>query len=196
MIVSAPWDETALLRGSRVILRPLRQDDAAELLAALEESREHFFPWLRFANRLRTLDDCRDHIVRAQADWLRGQFYSYTLHEVAGDRLLGGIDLFLRERETGRYSIGYWLRASEEGHGYMREAARLVTRFAFERAGASRVEIVCDARNERSAAVARRLGFTYEGALRNLLMAPDGVPATMLIFARIPGDPPEGIYEE
>jgi len=184
----APWDEAAVLRGRRVTLRPLAVDDAPELLGALEESREHFFPWLRFANRLHTIADCRDHIARAQADWLRGDRYGFAVRDPATDHLLGGVDLFLRDRSTERFSIGYWLRASAEGHGSMSAAVQLVTCFAFERAVAQRVEITCDARNTRSAAVAKRLGFRYEGALRNLYTAPDDTLLTLEIYARIPGD--------
>jgi RimJ/RimL family protein N-acetyltransferase len=195
MGVCAPWDEAAILRGSRVTLRQFVPDDAAEMLAALDESRERFSPWLRFPNRLRTVADCRDHIVRAQADWLLGDLYGFGVREAATDRLLGGVDLFRRERDAGGYSIGYWLRSSAEGRGCMSAAVRLVTRFAFERVGASRVEIMCDARNARSAAVAERLGFVREGALRNLNRAPDGTLATMLVFARVPTDPADGLAD-
>lgn len=63
--------------------------------------------------------------------------------------------------------IGYWVRTSMAGQGYVTEAVRTITRFAFDVLGAQRVEIRCDERNERSAAVARRAGFTLEGILRN-----------------------------
>jgi RimJ/RimL family protein N-acetyltransferase len=195
MVVCAPWDEVAILRGARLTLRPLAPDDAAELLAALDESRERFAPWLRFPNRLRTVADCRDHIVCAQADWLLGDLYGFGVRDAATDRLLGGVDLFRRERDAGGYSIGYWLRTGAEGRGCMSAAVRLVTRFAFERIRASRVEIRCDAHNARSAAVAERLGFAREGALRNLNRAPDGTLATMLVFARVPDDPPDGLTD-
>ncbi len=185
-----------MLRGRRVTLRPPAVEDAAELLGALEESREHFFPWLRFADRLHTVEDCRDHIARAQADWLRGDFYSFGVRDPATDQLLGASDLFRRDRSTGRFSIGYWLRASAEGHGSMTAAVRLVTRFAFERACAHRVEITCDARNTRSAAVAKRLGFRYEGALRNLYIARDDTLLTLQIYARIPGDADAELRDE
>jgi len=185
----APWDAAAVLRRRHVTLRPLAVEDAAELLGALEESREHFFPWLGFADRLHTVEDCHDHIARAQADWLRGDCYSFGVRDPATGRLLGGVDLFRRDRSTSRFSIGYWLRASAEGHGSMSAAVRMVTRFAFARAGAHRVEIACDARNTRSAAVAKRLGFRLEGRLRNQMWSTEGQPQDRLIFALTPDEP-------
>jgi RimJ/RimL family protein N-acetyltransferase len=177
------------LLGARVLLRPLALENAPSLLEALDESREHFQPWLGFADQVNTLDACRDYIVRAQVRWLRGQLYSYGLFEPASGRLLGGTDLVCRDQDVGRFSIGYWLRATVEGGGYMTEAVRLVTRRAFDELGANRVEILCDARNARSAAVAERLGFRREGTLRGIMRARDGSLATMLLFARIPTDP-------
>jgi RimJ/RimL family protein N-acetyltransferase len=70
----------------------------------------------------------------------------------------------------------------------MTEAVSLWVKFAFETLKANRIEIRCDARNERSAAVARRLGFVLEGQLRNHMLAPDGTLRTSLIFSRIPED--------
>jgi len=53
---------------------------------------------------------------------------------------------------------------------------------AFRDLGADRVEIWCDARHERSAAVARRLGFLLDGTLPNHVRATDGTLATGLCF--------------
>jgi RimJ/RimL family protein N-acetyltransferase len=184
------------LQSARVLLRPWTLDDAPELLAALDESREHFFPWLRFASRLRTLDDCRDHIVRGMADRLRGEAYSFAIVAPPNlappndaSSLVGGIDLFQRDLIAGGYSIGYWLRLGATGQGYMTAAVRLVTAYALDELRANRVEIMCDVRNTGSAAVAERLGFAREGGLRDLRRAPDGRLATMLVYSLIPSDP-------
>jgi RimJ/RimL family protein N-acetyltransferase len=74
----------------------------------------------------------------------------------------------------------------------MTESARLVTEFALNELKANRVMIRCDSRNTRSAAVARRLGYVFEGALRNDATDPAGEIRTTFVFSRIPGDPPIG----
>jgi RimJ/RimL family protein N-acetyltransferase len=71
----------------------------------------------------------------------------------------------------------------------MCEAARLVVDMAARELNANRLQIRCDARNRHSAAVAERLGFVREGALRNASRAPDGSLHTTLIYGLIPGDP-------
>ena len=46
----------------------------------------------------------------------------------------------------------------------------------------------CDARNDASRSVAERAGFTLEGRLRNVRMAPDGSVSDELIYAVVPQD--------
>ena len=84
-----------------------------------------------------------------------------------------------------RFEIGYWVRTSLQGQGYISEAVRTLTDFAFRDLRALRVAIHCDAANTRSAAVARRGGFTQEARLRNQSRNGDGALNDELIFSKI-----------
>jgi ribosomal-protein-serine acetyltransferase len=66
-----------------------------------------------------------------------------------------------------------------------RTSTRRIADFAFEALRAERVEIWCDARNERSAAVAMRAGFALEARLNHNRIGADGAPADSLCFARL-----------
>ena len=59
----------------------------------------------------------------------------------------------------------------------------LLVRLAFDQLHAERVEIRCDARNPRSAAVPRRLGFVHEATLRRARRTVDNELADTLVFA-------------
>jgi RimJ/RimL family protein N-acetyltransferase len=176
------------LRGEHVIVRPYREEDAQALFEAIGESREHIRPWLPFADAHQEIDETRDWIIQGMAKWLLREEFHLGMWEKSSGRFLGGMGLHTRDWEIGFFEIGYWLRASAEGHGYVSESARLVTTFAFNNLKANRVIIRCDARNQRSAAVARRLGFVQEACLRNDSLAPDGTLRNTLIFALIPED--------
>jgi RimJ/RimL family protein N-acetyltransferase len=52
----------------------------------------------------------------------------------------------------------------------------------FDVAGIERIEIHCDPRNERSAAVPRRLGFVHEATLRGRLRDHDGTPRDAMVW--------------
>ena len=178
------------LRGPRVVVRPYRLEDADELFAAVEESRQHIWPWLPWGDQHQSVDDSRDFILRSQAKWLlREGDLNVGIFAADTGRYLGGSGLHVRGWDVPAFEIGYWLRASAEGHGYMAEAVKLLTDFAFNALGAQRVMIRCDARNTRSAAVAERLGFVREAHLRNEVRDATGELRDTLIFSLIPSDP-------
>lgn len=62
--------------------------------------------------------------------------------------------------------IGYWLAPGGRGRGHATRAVALLTTWLFG-LGAARVFLTVVVGNERSAAVARRAGFVYEGTMRS-----------------------------
>jgi RimJ/RimL family protein N-acetyltransferase len=175
-----------ILRGERSLVRPYRSEDAADLFAAIGESRDHLRPWLPFADDHQSLDESRDWIMRQQAAWLLRTKLSTGIWSVTGQRFVGGSGLEPVNWDIGYFQIGYWVRASAAGGGYVTEAVRLLADYALAHLQAGRVEIRCSDHNQRSAAVARRAGFTLEGILRNDHRACDGAIHSSLIFARVP----------
>jgi RimJ/RimL family protein N-acetyltransferase len=153
------------LQGERVLVRPYAESDAAALQEAVAESREHLRPWL------------------VREDMGVGLFDAET------GRYGGGSGLHPRGWDLRFFEIGYWVRRSAEGRGYVSEAVRLLADYAFASLAANRIMIRCDVRNLRSAAVARRLGFVQEALLRNDSLALDGTLRSTLVFALTPDDP-------
>jgi RimJ/RimL family protein N-acetyltransferase len=176
------------LRGERVIVRPYRESDAQALFEAVAESREHLRPWVPFADAHQTIEESRDWLIHRQSVWLLREDLPLSIWEKEMQRFLGGTGLKPRDWEIRYFEIGYWLRASAAGHGYLTEAIGLLIEFAFTSLAANRVEIRCDERNKRSVAVAQRLGFKQEARLRNHKKAVDGSLRTTLIFALTPAD--------
>jgi RimJ/RimL family protein N-acetyltransferase len=175
------------LRGERLLLRPYRAGDAEALFAAVEESRARLRRWLDWVDDFETVDHARYYVSGATHDWARRRDLFFGLFD-AGGRYLGNAGLHNIDWSLRSFEIGYWLRDGAEGHGYAQEAVRRLTRFAFDDLAANRVEIRCDPRNERSRRVAERLGFLYEGCLRNSRQDPAGRPRDTLVYALVPGD--------
>lgn len=177
------------LRGDRLVVRPYRVEDAEALREAVEESREHIRPWLPFADDHQTIEESRDWINQQRANTILRKSINCGLFELANGGFLGGLGIMPKDWEIRYFEIGYWLRKSAEGHGYMTEAVRMVVDYLFGELQAQRVEIQCDERNTHSANVARRLGFVQEGRLRNDFRAPDGSVRNTLVFSLVAGDP-------
>src|SRR6266566_3165849 len=175
------------LRGERVLVRPYQEDDAQSLFEAIAESREHIGPWDPLADAQQTIEESRDVIIRWMVQWLLREYLAVGLWDAATHWYIGGSNLRPHNWEAGYFEIGYWVRASAAGQGYVTEAVKLLVDYAFTQLHANRVEIRCDERNERSAAVARRLGCVQEGRLRNAFTH-RGELRTTLVFSLTPED--------
>lgn len=181
------------LQGEHVLVRPYRESDAAAVREAVEESREHIRPWLPFADAHQTLEESRDWIIHQMAKWLLREDMIIGIWEKATQRYLGGSGLHPHDWKCRSFEIGYWLRASATGRGYMTETVRLLIDYACTELSAKRIMIRCDVRNTRSAAIPQRLGFVQEGCLRNEVMGADGTLRNMLVFSLTPSDRRSGL---
>jgi ribosomal-protein-serine acetyltransferase len=90
--------------------------------------------------------------------------------------------------EMRSFEIGYWIRASEHGKGYVTDAVKLLTAFAFQELSANRVFIRCSTKNLRSSAIPRGLGFAHEGIARNSVKDVTGLLHDVDVFSMIPGE--------
>jgi RimJ/RimL family protein N-acetyltransferase len=109
--------------------------------------------------------------------------------------VLGGTGLHTRLGDRAR-EIGYWIHAAHVNRGLATEAAAALTRVGFELERVARVEIHCGPHNARSAAVARKLGYTHEATLRERTADAAGNPRDTMIWtlfaADYPGSPCAG----
>jgi ribosomal-protein-serine acetyltransferase len=76
--------------------------------------------------------------------------------------------------EDGSAEIGYWIDAGFEGRGLVTRTVGALLDHGFGPMGLRRVVIRTMVENVRSRAVARRLGFTEEGVIRDAVAFPDG----------------------
>lgn len=176
------------LHGAKVLLRPYGAGDALPVWEAVLESRTHLAPWLPWVHQYRSPDDAHSFVIRAQARWLLREDLTVGIFDRNSGRYLGGSGLHRIDWALRTFEIGYWLRRTAQGHGFVSETVQLLTRLAFDRLQAHRVEIRVDTRNVRSRRVAERLGFVLEGTLRRCAPGEGGQPADRHIFALIRED--------
>lgn len=151
----------------RLLLRCPQAGDGAAVNAAFLESFDELQPWFPWTDHRHTVEEDEIFVRESHARFLTRTTLDWLIIRKSDDHLLGIITLLDIEWHTPRFEILYWLRTSCTRQGYATEAAQGITDFAFERLGAKRVVITCNANNVRSAAVAHRLGFDHEGTLRH-----------------------------
>lgn len=172
--------------SERLIIHAPRPGNGAESNQALRESLAELQPWMPWATPVPTPEDTEEHHRRAAAEWLTRENLQLLLYRKSDGLFVGSSGLHNIDWSVPRFEIGYWIRTSLSGQGYITEAVNAITAFAFDVLGAQRIEIRCDARNERSAAVAQRAGYTLEVRMRNQVRAVDGSLRDTLVFVKFP----------
>jgi [ribosomal protein S5]-alanine N-acetyltransferase len=137
----------------RLLIREYRPGDLGDVAVMLGDPR--VFWWLP-----RPLDR------EGSRSWLEEQIASsrrgdgrFAVASRATGRVIGGAALTPRDMPWGReYEVGYHLAAAEWGKGYATEAAQAMVDEARSR-GLRRVVAFIYTKNDRSQAVARRLGM-------------------------------------
>jgi ribosomal-protein-serine acetyltransferase len=149
-------DETAL---------HLLQPQHAEMLFALiEANRTTLRTWLPWLDDVREVEHVRVFCRRGLHELAEnGNFILGIWHREA---LAGVLEVHHIDWDDRRTSLGYWLGAEFQGKGLMTGACRTVIDHLFTHMSLNRVEIRAATGNTRSRAIPERLGFTWEGTLR------------------------------
>ena len=145
-------------------LRPLEVWHADEFADHLDRARAHIRPWVGGSFVTETVAGARATLARYAASAADDGARLFGIW--ADGRLVGGVMFVAFSAASGQCEIGCWLEPAAEGRGLVTAASRVLVEYALRERGLNRAEWRCRADNERSAAVARRLGMTLDGTLR------------------------------
>jgi RimJ/RimL family protein N-acetyltransferase len=173
---------------SRLLIRSPMPGDGPEVNAAVVETIDSLRVWMPWAKTLPTVDESEETMRKARCAFLERSDLWLLLFLKGTSTLVGSSGLAVKDWSVPKFEIGYWCRKRFEGQGFISEAVRGITTFAFETLGARRVEIRCDSRNIRSRRVAVRAGYPLEGKLRNDTLNNEGALRSTLVFAMISAD--------
>ncbi|WP_426104949.1 GNAT family N-acetyltransferase [Massilia sp. TSP1-1-2] len=145
-------------------MTPVALADAAGLAALIQENTAYLKKYLPKVVTLSSIAACTahvQHVIEAgQVDEL------FEWHIFANDKLCGAIRVNKIELENRKASMGYYIGENFQGQGLASASVRAVIGYCFDRLGFNRIELQCTSTNLGSQMVAKRLGFTWEGMLR------------------------------
>ncbi len=173
----------------RLLVRAPKAGDGPVLHEAVVETLDALRRWMDWAIPEQTVDMLEEFARRGAYTFIARTDFPMLIWRRDDEKFVGVVGLHPSDWSVPLLEIGYWCRASCEGRGYVSEAVRGITRFAFEALGANRLEIRCDARNDRSARVAERCGYQLEGRLRRNELDTAGELSDTLIYAHLASDP-------
>ncbi|MEV6421441.1 GNAT family protein [Streptomyces sp. NPDC051662] len=160
----------AIPLGDGAELRPLEPWRAEEFLAHMDRARDLVDEHIKLAAAVTDPVSARalltSYAEKQAAD--SGRIYGIWLDStLVGDfTLVGGVLFRLFDTATGTCEVGCWLEPAATGRGLVTRAARMLIDWAVEERGMHRVEWRVSSANTASVNVARRLGMTRDGVLR------------------------------
>jgi ribosomal-protein-serine acetyltransferase len=146
-------------------IRLFEPADAEACFAVVDRNRAYLRAWLPWVDASHSPDDIRHFIETVaiphyESDkgpncgiWIDGEF--------AGS--IGCHEINLGYRNC---SMGYWVDAAHQGKGVVTKCCVSLLDYLFDELGLHRVVIECATGNQRSCAIAERLGFSREGIKR------------------------------
>lgn len=155
--------------------------------AAIEASLPELKRWMPWAHQPTTLEDRREYLEASIERFESAEELTYVLWSPDGRVLLGNSSIHHLNWAVPKGEIGYWVATAQTGRGYAQEAAQALTALGLEHLGFHRLEIRCDARNERSARIPAALGYTLDVRFRNDDVSADN-PLQLrdtLVFSRV-----------
>jgi ribosomal-protein-serine acetyltransferase len=159
-----PLSVGATPQGAVIEIRVFEEGHAEALFRLIEANRvslSQWLPWLDWAN---LAADTAAHIRHSHERYRHDNGFAAGIW--IDGQLGGSIGLHAIDPRHRSSSIGYWLSENFRGSGTMTQACRAIVGVAFEHYRLHRIEIRCATGNAKSCAIPERLGFTYEGILR------------------------------
>lgn len=152
-----------VLSTQRLRLRQLLPADAAGLFVIKSdlEVTKHYGQ-----EPHKSIRDTLGWIERLQVSYRKREDFAWCVTFKDKDKLIGACTLWNLDPGYHHGEIGYELHPAYHRQGLMTEAVSAILNFAFTQLGLHRVEATPFAGNPSSNNLLLRLGFTYEGCLR------------------------------
>ena len=162
------------IRGERIVILKRVHEHDKEMWQAIEESRNLIREYLPWVDRTKSVEDVVKATDMFAEYWDNDHEWGFCLYSIPEHQFLGCIGVHLINFQSRSAEIGYWLRVSEQGKGYMTEAVKLVEEELFKN-GIHRIVISCDINNRNSGNVAKRAGYQLESIAKEALYHPTGL---------------------
>ncbi|WP_449620475.1 GNAT family N-acetyltransferase [Robertmurraya sp. Marseille-Q9965] len=138
---------------------------AVEYFRLVERNRYHLREWLPWVDEVRSPTDASILIQMGLNRFFENNEPNFGIR--FRGVLVGNIDFHDINWYNRQTQLGYFLSQSAQGYGIMTRSVQSIIHYAFRNLELHRIEIRCGEKNQKSRAIPERLGFTYEGCLRD-----------------------------
>ncbi|MDR1678383.1 MAG: GNAT family N-acetyltransferase [Prevotellaceae bacterium] len=151
--------------NKEIQLRQLELDDYKDIFDTINAQREYLGKWLPFVEFTKEANDSKA-FVEMTVNLPKDRFeYVFTIRYE--NQFAGLIGFKSTDKQNKKTEIGYWLSEDFQGKGIVSKSVEKLCDIAFDEWDMNRIQIKCAVGNEKSKAIPRRLGFTFEGIERD-----------------------------
>lgn len=162
------------LKTERLVLLKREHEHDEEMWQAVDESREFIREYLFWVDGQKSFEDVVKATDLFAKEWENDGEWAYDIYTQPDHRLVGSVGAHKIKFMNQSAELGYWLRKSDTGRGYMTEAVEALEKELFEQ-GIHRITIACDANNRKSANVAIRAGYQLESVAKEAVYHYNGL---------------------
>jgi ribosomal-protein-serine acetyltransferase len=151
--------------SSTIRLRQISLDDSEEIFSLIDHNRYHLRKWLPWVLNTRNAEDTKLYIRSVAAKDDHPDEIVFVM--VYNEAICGLIGFRNADYYNKKIELGYWISQELQGKGIVKQCANALIEYAFINLDMNRITIRCAKGNERSKALALRLGFIFEGNERD-----------------------------
>lgn len=146
-------------------LRLPEESNAEVFFEHIQKNKNYLMEWFRMIDWGDSVEGTRDRIKQFRRAYCEnGDVVAFTYMKY---ELCGVIWTAHTDKSNKSTDIGYWVGKEHQGKGIVTRSCKALLRFLFQKSEINRVQLRCVPKNERSKQMADRLGFTFEGTLRD-----------------------------
>lgn len=174
-----------IIETDRLILRAPQPDEAVEVYQAVRESAQEMKPWIDWVEDWSSPARVEEIAYRCRVWFYNRETFTWRIYRRDTQQFVGTVELHSIDWEVPRAEIGYWIRSSAAGQGFITEAVGEVVQLALESWGIKRIQALCDARNTRAIHIAEKLGFQQEGTLHAYERDASGALCDIVVLGKV-----------
>lgn len=167
-----------IISTKRLILRPIRLTDASSVFKYAKLPNVGPMAGWEPHESLKNAEDFITYALRKK-DYGQPGVYSIILRE--SQQMIGAIEIHSYKEQKG--AIGFVLNPEYWNNGYITEASKALIIFGFEVLRLQRLEYCHFPHNIASKRVCEKLGFVFEGVLRNKYLLYDGTVLDDVVYS-------------
>ena len=137
---------------------------AHELFKLIDHQRDYLSEWLIWVEKTKSVNDSLTFLKEAGI-FNRGGQRLITFIKYDG-QIIGSVGFVKLDKANKKGEIGYWISQQMQGKGIITKSCERLIEYAFKNMGLHRISVKMDAQNNKSKSIPSRMGFSYEGTLR------------------------------